>query len=182
MRRYESVIILDPDMPDDDVRAFTERYTELIKSYGGDVIKADDWGLKKLAYLVKKREKGRYVFFDYAGVPALLDEMERQFKISEDVIKFLSIKLDSEIDLEALKAEAEAKAKEAAASKVAAVEEPPAPEAPTGQEPAVAASEEASANEPSSGESVDQPTQVAAQTEQPEESQAGEPEKKEELT
>ena len=57
MRRYESVIILDPDLPDDDIRAFTDRYTELIRSYGGDIIKVDDWGLKKLAYLVKKREK-----------------------------------------------------------------------------------------------------------------------------
>ncbi len=111
MRRYESVIILDPDLPDDDIRAFTDRYTELIRSYGGDIIKVDDWGLKKLAYLVKKREKGRYVFFDYGGVPALIEEMERQFKISEEVIKFLSIKLDEDFDLEAFKAEAEAKAR-----------------------------------------------------------------------
>ena len=81
MRRYESVIILDPDLPDDDIRAFTDRYTELIKSYGGDIIKVDDWGLKKLAYLVKKREKGRYVFFDYGGVPALIEEMENRADI-----------------------------------------------------------------------------------------------------
>ena len=109
MRRYESVIILDPDLPDDDIHAFTDRYTELIRSYGGDIIKVDDWGLKRLAYLVKKREKGRYVFFDYGGVPALIEEMERQLKISEEVIKFLSIKLDEDFDLEAFKAEAEAK-------------------------------------------------------------------------
>ena len=144
MRRYESVIILDPDLPEDDIRAFTDRYTELIRSYGGDIIKVDDWGLKKLAYLVKKREKGRYVFFDYGGVPALIEEMERQLKISEEVIKFLSVKVDEDFDLGAYKAaaeakaqEAEAKAQEAARAKAAPVEVP-APEAPPEEKPAVA--------------------------------------------
>ena len=151
MRRYESVIILDPDLPDDDIRAFTGRYTELIRSYGGDIIKVDDWGLKKLAYLVKKREKGRYVFFDYGGVPALIEEMERQLKISEEVIKFLSVKLDEDFDLGAFKAaaeakaqeaaakaqEAEAKAQEAARAKAAPVEVP-APESKPEEKPAVA--------------------------------------------
>jgi small subunit ribosomal protein S6 len=144
MRRYESVIILDPDLPDDDIRAFTDRYTELIRSYGGDIIKVDDWGLKKLAYLVKKREKGRYVFFDYGGVPALIEEIERQLKISEEVIKFLSVKLDEDFDLVAFKAEAEVKAQEAALAKAAPVEAT-APESPSEEEPAEAASEEAPA-------------------------------------
>jgi len=146
MRRYESVIILDPDLPDDDIQAFTNRYTELIRSYGGDVIKVDDWGLKRLAYLVKKREKGRYVFFDYAGVPELIHEMERQFKISEEVIKFLSIKLDQDLDLEAFKAEAEAKA----AAKAAPVQ--PAAEAPIEEKPDVAVPEETAAVETSADE------------------------------
>ncbi len=146
MRRYESVIILDPDLPDDDIRAFTDRYTELIRSYGGDIIKVDDWGLKKLAYLVKKREKGRYVFFDYGGVPALIEEMERQLKIAEEVIKFLSVKLDEDFNLEAFKAEVEAKAQEAARAKAAAVEAP-APEGPLEEKPTEAASEEAPAAE-----------------------------------
>ena len=151
MRRYESVIILDPDLPDDDIQAFTNRYTELIRSYGGDVIKVDDWGLKRLAYLVKKREKGRYVFFDYAGVPELIHEMERQFKISEEVIKFLSIKLDQDFDLEAFKAEAEAKAAaEAAPAKATPVQ--PAEEAPIEEKPDVAVPEDTAAAETSADE------------------------------
>ncbi|MGO9120984.1 MAG: 30S ribosomal protein S6 [Desulfomonilaceae bacterium] len=150
MRRYESVIILDPDLPDDDIQAFTNRYTELIRSYGGDVIKVDDWGLKRLAYLVKKREKGRYVFFDYAGVPELIHEMERQFKIAEEVIKFLSIKLDQDLDLEAFKAEAEAKAAEAAPAKATPVQ--PAAEAPIEEMPAVAAPEDTAAADTSAHE------------------------------
>jgi small subunit ribosomal protein S6 len=173
MRRYESVIILDPDLPDDDIQAFTNRYTELIRSYGGDVIKVDDWGLKRLAYLVKKREKGRYVFFDYAGVPELIHEMERQFKISEEVIKFLSIKLDQDLDLEAFKAEAEAKAAEAAPAKVAPVEptaEAPIEETPAEAVPEVTATPETSADETkteSEGSEISTTESAEIKTEEP---------------
>jgi small subunit ribosomal protein S6 len=173
MRRYESVIILDPDLPDDDIQAFTNRYTELIRSYGGDIIKVDDWGLKRLAYLVKKREKGRYVFFDYAGVPELIHEMERQFKISEEVIKFLSIKLDQDLDLEAFKAEAEAKAAEAAPAKVAPVEptaEAPIEETPAEAVPEVTATPETSADETkteSEGSEISTTESAEIKTEEP---------------
>jgi small subunit ribosomal protein S6 len=110
MRRYESVVILDPDLGEDDVHTFADRYSEVIKTNGGEVIKVDDWGIKRLAYLVKKREKGRYILFDFAGNPALIEELERQFKISEEVMKFLSVKLDADVDLEAVRAAAQAKA------------------------------------------------------------------------
>jgi small subunit ribosomal protein S6 len=103
MRRYEAVVILHPDMGEDDVRNFTERYTQLVKTSGGEIIKIEDWGLKRLAYLVKKKEKGRYILFDFVGNPALSHEMERLFKISEDVLKYLSVKLDHDVDLEAFK-------------------------------------------------------------------------------
>lgn len=183
MRRYESVIILDPDLPDDDIRAFTDRYTELIRSYGGDIIKVDDWGLKKLAYLVKKREKGRYVFFDYGGVPALIEEMERQLKISEEVMKFLSVKLDEDFDLEAFKAEAEAKAQEAeakaqeAARAKAAPVEAPAPESPPEEKPAEAASEEAPAAETAAEQAKAESTESEKPAADGAETQAQEPKK-----
>ncbi len=74
MRRYESVVILDPDLPDDGIRQFTDRYTALIKNNGGEIIKLEDWGKKKLAYLVKKRDAGRYLLLDYVGVPDVISE------------------------------------------------------------------------------------------------------------
>jgi small subunit ribosomal protein S6 len=136
MRRYESVVILDPDLAEDDIRTFADRYSEVIKSYGGEVIKVDDWGIKRLAYLVKKREKGRYLFFDFAGNPALIEELERQFKISEEVMKFLSVKLDSDVDLEAVRAAAQAKA---AGEAPQAAEEPAATEGTVAPPPETAA-------------------------------------------
>jgi small subunit ribosomal protein S6 len=105
MRRYESVVILDPELPEEDIQNFTEKYSQAIKQNGGEVIKIEDWGFKKLAYLVKKRERGRYLLLDYVGLPALLSELERQFKISEEVMKFVSVKIDDNVDLEAFKAQ-----------------------------------------------------------------------------
>jgi small subunit ribosomal protein S6 len=158
MRRYESVIILDPELADEDIKNFTERYSTLVKTHGGEIIKIEDWGFKKLAYLVKKKDRGRYILFDFVGLPALISEMERQLKITDEVIKFLSVKLDEDVDLEAFKAASEEKAAaeaaklakpEPAAEKVeegapvAAEAETPekAPE-PEGAAPATAAVEE----------------------------------------
>ncbi|MGB6067491.1 MAG: 30S ribosomal protein S6 [Desulfomonilaceae bacterium] len=182
MRRYESVVILDPEMPDDDIRSFTEKYSQLIKTNGGEIIKIEDWGFKRLAYLVKKKEKGRYILFDFVGLPALITELERQFKISEEVMKFLSVKLDDDVDLEAFKAEAEEKAAAAAAATAAAQKpvepapaEPAAP-APTEEaaepteEPIQASNQEAKAvgtEEAAPGAETEvEPTPAAAQTEE----------------
>ncbi len=121
MRRYEALIVLDPDMPDDDVKALNERLSVIIKDHAGEIIKIEDWGTRKLAYLVRKKDKGRYILFDFVSGPQLINELERQFKITEDVMKYLTVKLDDEVDLEAFKAKAE---------KEAVVTEP-SPEAPT---------------------------------------------------
>jgi small subunit ribosomal protein S6 len=155
-------------MAEDDVRSFTERYSQLVKTSGGEIIKIEDWGLKRLAYLVKKKERGRYILFDFVGMPALISEMERQFKISEDVMKYLSVKLDHEVDLEAFKSapkgEAEPAAEEAAATEEAkpaetteavaavATEEAAAPEAPEPEAPATPESDAPAEAQPSDTE------------------------------
>jgi small subunit ribosomal protein S6 len=171
MRRYETVVILDPEMGDDDIRGFTDRYAQLIKSSGGEVIKIEDWGQKKLAYLVNKKNRGRYILLDFVGMPALIQEMERQFKISEAVMKFLSVKLDQDVDLEAFKAAA---AKTEAAAAEPAVEQAPAPEpAPEPEQPAETAAapeqppaETAAEPEAPSPEAQAEPSNEAA-TEEP---------------
>lgn len=159
MRRYESVIILDPELADEDIQNFTERYSTLVKTNGGEIIKIEDWGFKKLAYLVKKKDRGRYILFDFVGLPALIAEMERQLKIADEVIKFLSVKLDEDVDLEAFKAASEQKAaaeatkllaKPESAAETVAEAAPAAAEAelpqketePEGTAPAAAAAEE----------------------------------------
>jgi small subunit ribosomal protein S6 len=124
MRRYESVVILDPDMTDEDIRGFTEKFSGLIKTKGGEIIKIEDWGFKRLAYAVKKRDRGRYILFDFVGLPSLMGEMERQFKISDEVMKFLSVKVEDEVDLEAFAAASKKPAVEPLATTVAEAAEP----------------------------------------------------------
>lgn len=159
MRRYESVVILAPEMPDDDIRNFTEKYSELIKTNGGEIIKIEDWGFKRLAYLVKKKEKGRYILFDFVGVPALITELERQFKITEEVLKFLSVKTDDDVDLEAFKAaEEEKKAAEAARRAPA----PPEPVAPAVTEEAAEPPEQEAASTPETEEAPAEPAKLEA--------------------
>ncbi len=104
MRRYEAVIIIEPEVADDEVKALSEKYGDLIKSHEGEVIKIEDWGIKKLAYLVRKKDKGRYLLFDFVSGPTLISELERQFKITENIMKYLTVKLDEDVDLEAFKA------------------------------------------------------------------------------
>jgi len=159
VRRYESVVILAPEMPDDDIRNFTEKYSELIKTNGGEIIKIEDWGFKRLAYLVKKKEKGRYILFDFVGVPAVITELERQFKITEEVLKFLSVKIDDDVDLEAFKAAEEEKKAAEAARRAPAPSEPTAPAVT--EEAAEPAAEEA-ASTPETEEAPAEPAKLEA--------------------
>jgi small subunit ribosomal protein S6 len=161
MRRYESVVILDPDLTDDDIRQFTERYTALIKNNNGETIKVEDWGKKKLAYLVKKREMGRYILFDYVASAEVIIEVERNFKIDEEVIKYLSVKLDDDVDLEAFKAKAEEEAKAKAESEAPPEETPttevPTTEAPPAETPPAEAKEEQPAQPAETAEAAPEP-------------------------
>ncbi len=162
MRRYESVVILDPEMPDDDIRSFTDKYTELIKTSGGEIIKIEDWGFKRLAYLVKKKEKGRYILFDFVGVPAVITELERQFKISEEVLKFLSVKLDEDVDLEAFRAAEEEKLAAEAARRAPSAPAPVEPAAPAVTEEAAEPPEQEAASTPETEEAPAEPAEQAA--------------------
>lgn len=160
MRRYESVIILDPELADEDVQNFTERYSTLLKTNGGEIIKIEDWGFKKLAYLVNKKDRGRYILFDFVGMPAAIAEMERQLKITDEVMKFLSVKLDEDVDLEAFKAASEEKAA-AEAAKVTTPEQ--AAEAPEeAAEPEKAAEEVKAEEEPESAAPAGEESEEAA--------------------
>lgn len=171
MRRYESVVILHPDMPDEDIRSFTERYSNVIKSNGGEIIKIEDWGFKRLAYLVRKKDRGRYILFDYVGLPALIAELERQLKITEEVMKFISVKLDEDVDLEAFKAAAEEKRAAAKPEPVPVVQVEPeaAPAEETAHvEPEAAPAEETAQMEPAAEQEAPESEAIEATATEPE--------------
>ncbi|MCK7503963.1 MAG: 30S ribosomal protein S6 [Desulfobacterales bacterium] len=94
MRRYETFIIIDPDLSEEQRLPVLERVKEIMAQLSGFLIRIDDWGSRKLSYAVKKKERGYYVRFDFCGTGQLVNEMERFFRIDERVLKHMSVLLD----------------------------------------------------------------------------------------
>lgn len=116
MRRYETIAILDPDLSEEGRVPVFDRLTQLIPSQNGFLVKLDEWGARRLAYDIKKKSRGYYICIDLCGDGAVVNEMERFFRIDDRVLKYMTVVLDKDVDLEAIKAEieeaeAEAKAK-----------------------------------------------------------------------
>jgi small subunit ribosomal protein S6 len=129
MRRYETFVILDPDLPEDQRLPVIERVKETMAQLGGFLIRIDEWGSRKLAYAIKKKERGYYVRLDFCGTAQLVNEMERFFRIDERVLKHMSVLLDPQADIERIqadmaKAEAEAQKPVEGESAPASVPEP----------------------------------------------------------
>lgn len=94
MRSYEELFIIRPDAPEEAIDAYIEQLTGLITSSGGTVEKVDKWGVRKLAYRVEKRSEGFYVLIVFAAGPALVKELERRLRVSDLVIKFITVRVD----------------------------------------------------------------------------------------
>ncbi|MEW5914125.1 MAG: 30S ribosomal protein S6 [Thermodesulfobacteriota bacterium] len=132
MRHYETIFIVHPELSDEETTAVVEKFSGILEAGGAFLVRQDHWGRRRLAYAVKKQSKGYYVLFEYGADAPAVAEMERNFKIDEQVIRFITVKIDDSFDLEAMqqvKAEAEAKA---AARAQAAPEDPREPEEDSG--------------------------------------------------
>ncbi len=124
MRRYEQIVILDSDLSEDTRQPVFDRLKELIPQYNGFLIDIDEWGQKKLAYEIKKKPRGYYAQIDFCGFGDLVDEMERFYRIDDRILKYMTVVLEKEADLESIKAEmTEREAKKAEAAAKAAEEE-----------------------------------------------------------
>jgi len=93
-RKYETIFILDPDLEEGVAQSAIEKIKGIITQGSGEILKVEDWGKRKLAYEVKKKSKGQYLLIHFSGSPALLSELERNFRVMDAVIKFQSIRLD----------------------------------------------------------------------------------------
>jgi len=125
MRRYETFVIIDPDLSQDHREPLISRVEELITQMDGFLVLTDDWGERKLAYNIKKKGRGYYVRFDYCGLAPLVNEIERFFRIDDRVLKYMTVLLSEDPDLEKIKEEkaaAETAAAETAAAETAATE------------------------------------------------------------
>ncbi len=104
MRRYETIYILRPTLSEDEVTEVIDGTNAILTTGNGQVISIDKWGLRTLAYLIKKETQGYYVYCDYATDPANVTEMERKFRIDESVMKYMTVKLADSISSEGVEA------------------------------------------------------------------------------
>lgn len=114
MRRYESLWVVNGDLPDEEVKSAIDKFSGIISSQGGTVVGLDEWGRRKLSYKIQGTIRGYYVLADFAGTSETVKELERNYRIDDRIIRFLTTKKSDKVNMEALLAEIAAKAKAAA--------------------------------------------------------------------
>jgi small subunit ribosomal protein S6 len=136
MRVYEELFIVKPDAPEEEVDAFTEQVKELIVNGKGTVEKADKWGTRKLAYRVQKYHEGVYVLIQFSAPSELVKEVERRMRVTDMVIKFITVRVDEKA--KKIEKRKKARAKRAARKPPPQVAAPAVPAHPDAAAPAPA--------------------------------------------
>ena len=103
MRYYETLYIINPNLAEEDYRAVVAKFTDAVEKNKGVVTKVDEWGKKTLAYDIKKFDKGFYVLLQYCGESGLTAELKRELSLDDRILKYQTIKLSDNADLEKLK-------------------------------------------------------------------------------
>ena len=103
MRRYETIVILDPDISEEERTPVFNRVSDTIAQGNGLLVELDEWGNRKLAYEIKKKPRGHYTRIDFCGSGSIVDEIERFFRIDDRVMKYLTVLLDENADVDQIK-------------------------------------------------------------------------------
>lgn len=107
MNRYETIFIIEPDTGEDGRGQLIQKVKDIIAKFNGALIEMDEWGTKKLAYEIRRKLRGYYVRADYCGQGDLIAEMERNFRIDDRILKFMTIMLTENTDPEKVRIELE---------------------------------------------------------------------------
>lgn len=96
MHQYELIVVIDPEIAEEDVPAAVERVTTAVTTRGGEIEDVQPWGRRKLAYPIRRRVEGNYILTNIRLDPARAHELESSFLISEDILRHLLIRKDEE--------------------------------------------------------------------------------------
>jgi len=107
MKYYETLYLVNPDLPDEDYRQVVDKFSNLVEKHKGKVIRIDEWGKKSLAYRVKKFDHSYYVLLRYCGEPGIIDEITRDLRLDDRILKFQTVKLSDDADPEELRRQVE---------------------------------------------------------------------------
>lgn len=145
MNRYENIVIIDADVGEDDKKALMERLDAQISRRNGVLIEFDDWGMRKMAYEIRKKRQGQYLRIDFCGEGELVSAMERTLGHDHRILRFMTVRTEENVDPESIKAEKqpqqeEEKPAQAAEPEVSETQTPQAPDQT--EEPAPEAAEE----------------------------------------
>ena len=94
MAFYECIFIVRQDVPAADVHKLADKMVEVVSKHGGNLIKKEYWGLRNLAYVIKKNRRGHYVMLGISGTAETVDEFRRSCKVNEDILKCLAVKVE----------------------------------------------------------------------------------------
>ncbi|MBW7957389.1 MAG: 30S ribosomal protein S6 [Deltaproteobacteria bacterium] len=93
MNRYETVCIVRPDIAEDAIKGIIQKASSSLEGAGGTVVRVDEWGRRKLAYPIQKKGEGYYFVLEYTSSPAASKEVERLFKLNEDVLRYQTVRI-----------------------------------------------------------------------------------------
>ncbi len=118
-RDYELALIINPEVSEEETRAVLDRVEQIVATYGGQVVRVNQWGRRRLAYPIERQRDGFYVFIDMILTPETVIELERTLKVSETVLRHMMKRRDSKV-VQKEREEREARAAAAAANAAAA--------------------------------------------------------------
>jgi small subunit ribosomal protein S6 len=141
LRGYETILIAHVDLSEDELTTLIDRYCAVVTGQKGILIKVERWGKRRLAYLINKQARGFYILIDYAGESTVVDELERNLKIDDKILKFMTVLKDKAVDADTLQKEIEEAAKKTEKkeeTRVTASTQPPAAASDQSPEPIAA--------------------------------------------
>lgn len=95
MKKYETVFLISPNLSEEDTEALIHQMEEIVTKKKGKMINKEEWGKRKMAYPIKKFEEAFYVLFHYESAPDIPSELERRFKQTETIIRYLTVRKDT---------------------------------------------------------------------------------------
>lgn len=105
MREYETLYLLNPDAPSDKADELNKKLTDTIQNQGGHVLTAFNWGKRRLAYKVGKSFYGIYIYLNYLANSSVIAEVERLLKYDDEILRFVTMKLEDNVNVEERKAQ-----------------------------------------------------------------------------
>jgi small subunit ribosomal protein S6 len=98
MNHYETIYIVNPNLDDDALKEAIDKFSDITKKLKGSIVKVSEWGKRKLAYEVKRFDKGYYVVLDFCALPKMVTELERNLKLDDRILKYITVKIDENVN------------------------------------------------------------------------------------